>query len=106
MTAAEKETLAALPPVMAEATRKANQLERRVVDIAEAWTLRDGVGDTLSATVIDAQRGTIEVQVEEPPIRATLPDGEGASPPLGERVCVRVEGVDVEAGKITLALAR
>ncbi|MHB1074271.1 MAG: RNB domain-containing ribonuclease [Gemmatimonadaceae bacterium] len=106
VTAAEKKTLAALPPVMAEATRKANQLERRVVDIAEAWTLRDGVGDTLPATVIDAQRGTIEVQVEEPPIRATLPDGEGASPPLGERVRVRVEGVDVEAGKITLALAR
>jgi exoribonuclease R len=106
VTPAEKATLAALPPVMAEATRKANQLERRVVDVAEAWALRDRVGDTLAATVIDAERGTIEVQVEEPPIRATLPDGAGAPPALGSTVSVRVERVDVADGKLALALAR
>jgi exoribonuclease R len=102
----EVTTLAALPPVMAEATRKANQLERRVVDVAEAWALHQCVGDTLHATVIDAQRGTIEVQVEEPPIRATLPDGAGAPLPLGTAVDVRVNGVDVAEGKVVLALAR
>lgn len=106
VVAADKAALAALPPVMAEATRKANQLERRVVDVAEAWALRGCVGDTLQATVIDAQRGTIEVQVEEPPIRATLPDGVGDPPALGSGVRVRVERVDVAEGKISLALAR
>ncbi len=105
VTAADRATLAALPPVMAEATRKANQLERRVVDIAEAWALKDRVGATLRATVIDTQRA-IEVQVEDPPIRATLADGEGAPPPLGATVRVRVEAVNVEAGRLTLALAR
>ncbi len=61
-----------LPAVMQEAQRKANRLERRVVDIAEAWTLRDSIGKGFSGVVVGRRGEAIEVQIEEPPVHATI----------------------------------
>jgi exoribonuclease R len=104
---AEVATLAALVPVMDEAGRKGSALERRVVDVAEAWALRDRVGDVLPAVVVDVRGREVEVQVEEPPLRAELPLPEGEAPPpvLGSAVRVRVAQVDAPAGTVRLALA-
>ncbi|HEX5581656.1 MAG TPA: RNB domain-containing ribonuclease [Gemmatimonadaceae bacterium] len=104
-TDAEVATLTALVPVMADASRRANQLERRVVDVAEAWSLRGRCGETFPAVVVDVRGDDVEVQVEEPPIRATV-RADGAPPPrLGARRRVRLEGVDLEDGRIRLTLA-
>jgi exoribonuclease R len=71
--AAEVAALGELVAVMAAAGRRASALERRVVDAAEAWTLRDRVGAVLPAVVVDVRRGEVEVQLEAPPVRAAWP---------------------------------
>lgn len=101
----EAATLHAAAEVMNLADRRTAQWERWIVDAAEAWALRDRAGATLAAVVIDVRRGEVEVQVEDPPIRATLPLA-GASPPaLGAHVAVRVASADVAAGAVGLVLA-
>ncbi|HEU4629565.1 MAG TPA: RNB domain-containing ribonuclease [Gemmatimonadaceae bacterium] len=104
-TAAEVAVLRDLVPVMEAAGRRESVLERRVVDLAEAWTLRDRVGDVLAAVVVDVRRGEVEVQAEEPPIRASVVVDDGALPALGAPVGVRVAAVDVEQGRVRLELA-
>lgn len=91
-----------LAPVMDAAGRKANALERQVVDLAEAWTLRERVGDLFAAVAVDVRRDEVEVQVEEPPVRAIMQVDDGAVPPLGARLAVRLAAVDVETGRIRL----
>jgi exoribonuclease R len=103
--AAEVAALRALAPVMAAATRRANALERRAVDVGEAWTLRGRVGDVLPAVAVDVRGGEVEVQLDEPPVRASVTAGAGAPPALGASVAVRLTGVDVEAGAVRLELA-
>ena len=99
------DALGRLAPVMDVAARRAGQLERRVVDLAEAWTLRERVGVELPAVVIDVRGREVEVQVEEPPLRESVPL-DGAEPPeLGAHVRVRVAAVDLEVGRVVLELA-
>lgn len=100
------ERLPGLPEVMDEAETRANRLERRVVDIAEAWVLRESVGESFPAVVLDVRPGRVEVQLPEPPIRARVEVPDGAPPlALGERVRVRVERVVPEEGRVELRLA-
>ncbi len=101
---ADVETLEALVPVMANATRRSNRLERRVVDMAEAWSLRDRRGESFPALVVDVRGDDVEVQVEEPPIRASV-RADGEPPTLGERCRVRLVEVDLEEGRLELELA-
>jgi exoribonuclease R len=91
--------------VMNAADRREATLERRVVDLAEAWTLWERVGDVLPAVAVDVGRGEVEVQIEEPPVRATVPLDHAPPPVLGARVEVRLTAVDVERGRIHLELA-
>jgi exoribonuclease R len=105
-SAPERETLALLPKVMDEAERKTGQLERRVVDVAEAWELHDRVGSSLPAVVLDVHREWVEVQVAEPPLRTRVPRaGLAAEPALGASVQVRVVAASVEEGKVELELS-
>lgn len=98
-TAENIATLRRLPPLMDEAQRKENRLERRVVDIAEAWTLRERVGDHFSAVVLDAQPRRFEVQVEDPPIRTRVDaDADGLAP--GDPVQLKLAHVDVAKGAL------
>lgn len=96
------DSLLALPEAMHTAQRKAARLERRVVDIAEAWTLRERVGAVFSATAVGTRGDSVELQIEEPPIRATV----GASAPvqLGAEVGVKLVGVDVPEGRVHFEL--
>lgn len=103
---ADLETLRALAKVMNEADSRAGRLERRAVDIAEAWTLRGCEGRTYPAVVLGFRGRDVEVQVEEPPVRATARHADGA-PRVepGQRVRVRLAGVDPEAGEVRFELS-
>jgi exoribonuclease R len=105
-TAAEVETLRALPPLMDAVQARAGRLERRAVDIAEAWTLRGCEGRTYPAVVLGSRGGGVEVQVEEPPVRALAArDGGEAKPEPGAHVSVRLAAADVEAGEVRFQVA-
>ena len=111
-TADEVATLGELPTVMQQATRRENALERKVVDLAEAWMLHDRIGETFRAIVVDVQRGDVEVQLADPPIRTTLsmPSGGAAGGtataiPLGGPMNVRLQSVDTETGTVELTPA-
>ena len=93
-----------LVPVMDAASQKESTLERRVVDIAEAWTLRGRVEEVLPAVAVDLRRDEVEVQIEAPPIRATAAVGDAPLPRLGARLQVRLAAVDVESGRVRLDL--
>ncbi|HEU0015261.1 MAG TPA: RNB domain-containing ribonuclease [Longimicrobium sp.] len=97
-SAAELETLAALPKVMDGAESRAAKLERRAVDVAEAWLLRERVGQRFAATVLGARDGGVEVQIEDPPVRASA-DAPGDPPAPGAHVTVRLARVSVPEGK-------
>ena len=103
-TEAEVATLRALAPVMHAAGRRERSLERQVIDVAEAWTLRDRVGDVLGGVVVDLQRGEAEVQLEEPPVRAVLAVAADRIPALGARITTRLAELDVETGHVRLDL--
>jgi exoribonuclease R len=92
-------SLAALPKVMDEAERRANSLERKVVDIAEAWELHGSVGAIFTALVLDASAQRIEAQLVEYPVRATIRLADGSfALPLGAKVRVKLVSVAVEEG--------
>ena len=98
------ETLFKLPEVMETAQRKASRLERRVVDIAEAWTLRKQIGTVFEGVVVGTHREDLEVQIEEPPVRATIRTSKNP-PAVGAAVRVRLVDVDVERGEVRFELA-
>ncbi|MFI5617470.1 RNB domain-containing ribonuclease [Streptomyces sp. NPDC051567] len=99
--------LAALPQEMAAGTRLANTVERECVELVEAALLKDRVGETFEATVIDVKEreplvGT--VHLEDPAVV-----GRVESPlrelPLGERIRVRLTEADPGTAKILFAPA-
>lgn len=86
--------------VMNEAETRGGKLERAVVDVAEAWLLRDRVGEKFDAVVLGLHDGRVEVQIENPPVRAEAKKGADARwLDLGEAVQAQLTGVDVDEGK-------
>ena len=100
---AEVETLKRLPAVMDEAERRESRFERRAVDVAEAWVLRERVGERFAATVLGARGGDVEVQIQDPPVRAVAESG-GARHPTGASVQVRLDRVSVDEGRVFFTL--
>ena len=97
----ERETLGAVAEVMNAAETRSARLERAVVDVAEAFLLRERIGERFPATVLGIRGGRAEVQIERPPVRVEAARPEGARfLNLGERVEVRLAGVSVEEGKL------
>jgi exoribonuclease R len=95
--------LPALPEQMADADRRAHQVDRAVIDLAEALVLQARCGETFDGVVVEAgEKGGGEVQLREPAVRARL-DGQGL--PLGEEVSVRLESVDIAARRVRFVLA-
>ena len=80
-----------LPELMTAATRRANALERAVVDAAEAVVLAPRVGERFPAVVVEAGGKGGVVQLREPAVRARC---EGADLPLGERLDVQLVTAD------------
>lgn len=98
-TPEEADTLLRLPAVMNDADSRASKLERRAVDVAEAWVLRERVGQAFAATVLGARGGDVEVQIEDPPVRAAAPRGAAHYEP-GQQVTVVLESVSVQEGRV------
>ncbi|MCW2615465.1 MAG: ribonuclease [Frankiales bacterium] len=86
-----REALPGLPDVMADATRRANALERAVVDAAEAVVLAPRVGERFEAVVVESGRKGGVVQLREPAVRARC---DGADLPLGDAVQVELVTAD------------
>jgi exoribonuclease R len=98
--AQEIETLKALPAVMNGAETKDGKLERKVVDLGEAWTLKGREGESCAADVQGGRGGGVEVQIQDPPVRAEAKKPEGAAHlDLGAHVTVRLVSVDTAEGK-------
>jgi exoribonuclease R len=105
-SAEDRARLPGLAKTMNELETRGARLERAVVNIAEAWTLRDRVGERFPATVLGIRQGKVEVQMEDPPVRAEASRGAHAKwLELGEEVEVRLSGVDVQEGKTAFELA-
>jgi exoribonuclease R len=90
-----------LPPLMAASDRRTREVERAVLDATEAWLLRDRVGRTFSAVVVDAEDGRGTVVLDGMAVRGRC-TGEGLTP--GTRVRVRLEEADVAGRTIRFSL--
>jgi exoribonuclease R len=89
--------LAALPATMAGAARKAQELERAVVDLAEAVVLAPRLHETFDAVVVESGDTRGVVQLREPAVRARC---QAARLPLGHEVRVRLTEVDLAARRV------
>jgi exoribonuclease R len=76
-----------LPAAMSAGTRRANAVERGVVDLVEALLLEGREGERFAAVVIDERL----VQLRDPAVRGRLTD---ASPQPGREVSARLERAD------------
>ena len=92
-----------LPKTMDDAERRESRFERRAIDVAEAWVLRERVGERFAATVLGKRDGDVEVQIEDPPVRAIAESG-GARHEPGASVQVRLDRVSVEEGRVFFTL--
>lgn len=87
-----RERLTQLPQTMAEADRRAHEVDRAVIDATEAWLLRDRLGERFSVTVIDAEPHAGTVVLEEPAVRARCT---GHDLPVGRQIVARLVEADV-----------
>jgi len=90
--------LPGLAKAMATGARRAGEAERAVVDLVEALLLEGRVGETFAAVVIDDGL----LQIAEPAVRARI---DGACPPPGSEVRVRLDAADPAARHVAFSLA-
>ncbi|KUL54888.1 ribonuclease II [Streptomyces sp. NRRL F-4489] len=101
--------LPALPDDMAAGARRAHEVERACLDLVAAALLRDRVGETFEALVIDHDpddptRPT--VHLTEPPVTATLtPDPDAPPLPLGHHITIRLTSADPAEGRVRFTVA-
>ncbi|MFE3556021.1 RNB domain-containing ribonuclease [Streptomyces sp. NPDC059193] len=99
--------LDALPKEMADGARLANGAERECVDLVEAALLKDRVGETFEATVIEVKdREPLEgtVHLEDPAVVGRVVST-ALELPLGERIRVRLAEADPGTAKVLFAPA-
>ena len=83
--------LPALPDEMAAGDRRAHEIDRAIVDLAEALVLAPRVGDEFDAVVVESGSKGGVVQLAEPAVRARCG---GADLPLGRSIRVRLDTAD------------
>ena len=91
-------TFERLPPVMAQAEEKAGQIDRAVLDLAEALVLEGSEGTNFTAVVTDIDERGARIQLTEPAV-VTRIKANGALP--GDRVEVELTSVDVAHRQFT-----
>ncbi len=91
-----------LPGLMAASDRRTRAVERAAVDAVEAWVLRDRVGETFPAVVVDADEDRGTVVLDEVAVRGRC---EGAALRAGTRVPVQLQEADVAGRRIVFRLA-
>jgi exoribonuclease R len=100
--AAELATLAELPAVMERAESVGHKLDRAAIDLIEAVTLVDRVGEVFDAVVTSVERGLAAIQLADPPVWAKVP-APNAEP--GDAVRVKLVSSDPAAHQIRFELA-
>jgi exoribonuclease R len=90
-----------LPDEMADADRRAHELERECVSLVEAAVLHGREGQEFDAVVLESNDDHGTVQLAEPAVRATC---QGATTP-GKTVRVRLVEADLERRSVRFALA-
>lgn len=96
-----REALPRLPEEMVAADRRAHDVDRAVVDLAEALILENRSGEVFRGVVVEpGPKG--EVQLRDPAVRARL---DGDDLPLGEEIDVRLESADVTRRRVIFARA-
>jgi exoribonuclease R len=90
-----------LPGLMAASDRRTREVERAVIDATEAWLIRDHIGQTFSAVVVDAENGKGTVVLDGLAIRGRC-TGQGLRP--GTRVGVRLQEADVAGRTVRFTL--
>ncbi len=94
--------MGALPDTMVESGRRAHQYENAVVDLCEAELLKDRVGETFTAVVVEVDEkdpSTGDVTIQDPAIEATVSGS--ADLPLGGEVRVRLVQADPKTRKVS-----
>ena len=82
---------------MAAGIRRANAVERAVIDLVEAVLLAGREGERFDAVVIDDGL----IQLRDPAVRARLAQG---TPPVGSQVSVRLDRADRATRTVTFSL--
>lgn len=95
-------SLADLPATMRASASFAGRVAAEALDRVEAALLRDQVGETFDAVVLDSRGNGARVQIEEPPVTAR---SNGSSFAPGTQARVRVVKADVASGEIVLEAA-
>ncbi len=98
--------MAELPATMTSSGRRANQYENAIVDLCEAELLKDRVGQTFTAVVVDVDdkdKAKGDVTIQDPAIEARV-SGD-ADLPLGEEVPVELVQADPASRAVAFRLA-
>jgi exoribonuclease R len=93
--------LPALPAAMSASDQVAGQLEHACTDVVEAAVLAHRVGEEFDAVAVDLSDAGGRVQVVDPPVLAPC----SGPMRLGERVRVRLESADLDAGAVRFSTA-
>ena len=96
------DAFARLPKVMARADALGGNIQRGVIDLAEAIVLKDRVGQTFDAVVTDVDQRGPRIQLCRLPVVSRLKDAEVAS---GDAIKVRLDLADPEARKLEFSLS-
>jgi exoribonuclease R len=96
--AAVTEAFGKLPAVMARADAIGGQIDRAVIDLAEAVMLQGKEGQAFAAVITDADDRGARIQLRDLPIVARLAMP-GAAP--GDAIAVKLTAVDPERQRIT-----
>jgi exoribonuclease R len=96
-------TLAKLPAVMQIAGQRSSKVERAVIDLAECVVLRDRVGETFDATVLETGDTGSVIQLNDPAVRARL--GRSANVDAGASISVTLTEVSVDERRLQFTLA-
>ena len=89
--AAVSEAFTRLGPVMAKADARANQVDRAVIDLAEAAMLSGREGHSFAAVVTDVDEYGVRMQLCDVPVTARV---EAHSVEPGEKLTVRLDAAD------------
>ncbi|MBN9613007.1 MAG: RNB domain-containing ribonuclease [Actinobacteria bacterium] len=99
------ESLDELPVLMRASSARAGQLDSAALDRVEAALLRDRVGETFDAVVLEVRGERARVQITEPPVTAQCRLPEDTAYGAGTAIRVRVVRAEIATGTIELATA-
>jgi exoribonuclease R len=94
--------LPSLPEAMGRSDRRAHEVERAILDLAEATVLANRVGEVFDAAVVELNGEGATIVLLDPAVRAKCV-GEGMV--LGTRVSARLTHADPASRKVRFALA-